>query len=587
MAKIPDEIIEKIQESTDIVEIISSHFPLKRAGRNFKALCPFHQEKTPSFIVSPDKQIFHCFGCNAGGNVFSFLMKYEQIDFLEAVQMLAKRAGIELPSKKEEVSREISDTRELMYKINQLACEYYHYVLLKTKQGYLALAYLKKRGLNHETISRFKLGFAPAGGSSLVEIFKKRGLDLNLACRLGLLVQKQDGTYFDRFRGRIIFLISDSKGRPAGFGARVLGESLPKYINSPDSEIFKKGRLLYCLNLSAPYLRQKDLCVVVEGYLDAITPFQAGIKNIVSTLGTALTIEQIRLLGRFTKNIIVVYDADQAGQEASLRNLDLLLQEGLNVKLVKLPEGFDPDSLVRTQGLKGFQEKLDGACDIFDYKSKFLMSRYSPRLLDDKIKIIEEMLSTIAKVPNAVLQSAYLEKLSQVLSVPREALVSEFKKIKSGRPADLNGDARFSPTSHFDSPVEKMLLRLILEDISLISELKERLDITNFRNPAVKKAIEALFELASTGPLLTPSKLLNRLKDEPTAGLITQILADDQLTADKRRIFDECINRIKREKVKNRLRELQAQIQTAEDNQNKTEAFKLIVEYNSLLKKEA
>ena len=349
---ISETIINQILDKVNIADIISGYIPLRRAGRNFKANCPFHHEKTPSFMVSPDKQIFHCFGCGAGGNVFGFLMKYERLEFPEAVQLLADKLGIEIPrsSAPPEERSEISK----IHSANDAAANFYHYTLLKMEHGKAACEYLKKRGVTEECIKRLKLGYAPPEWDSLFNHAKRKGLDHKILEKSGLALPGREGGFYDRFRHRIIFPIHNHKGQVIGFGARVLDETLPKYINSPETPVYNKGSHLYGLNLAAEHIKQKDFVIVVEGYLDFLTPFQAGIGNIVASLGTALTQDQVRLLKRFTKNITMVFDADSAGESASLRGLDIAVGEDMNAKVAALPQGYDPDKFTRELGADKF-----------------------------------------------------------------------------------------------------------------------------------------------------------------------------------------------------------------------------------------
>ena len=441
---IPENILEDILSRVDIVEVISGYMPLKRAGRNFKALCPFHREKTPSFMVSPDRQIYHCFGCGESGNAFGFLMQYERLEFPEAVETLAKKCGVTLPESKLLDAQTVSLSTQL-YKINELATLFYEH-LLNSEGGLSAKNYLIKRGIKAETIKLFKLGFAADRWDGLMNHLRAKNISLTLLEKAGLILTKEGGGYYDRFRNRIIFPIFDIKSRTLGFGARVLpapsealssskgkaegDNTLPKYINSPETPIYIKGRNLYGLNLARDAIRENDYVVVVEGYLDFMMPYQEGLKNIVASLGTALTNEQARLTKRYTHNVVMVYDADDAGELATLRTLDIFIEEGMEVKVVTLPEGFDPDLFVRKNGISAFKEKIEQAQNLFDYKLGILKSRYNPKDIHGKVKITQEMLSTIHKFKNAVLKSEYIKKLAQDLNLEEEPLLQELKKIK-------------------------------------------------------------------------------------------------------------------------------------------------------------
>jgi len=349
---IPPELINDIQDRCDIVELISSYIPLKKAGRNFKANCPFHNEKTPSFIVSPEKQIYHCFGCQEGGNALSFLIKYEHLGFKEAIETLAQRVGVKINF--EEKGDEKESYLSELYRINEIAGDFYQKHLLKNSNANL-IKYLESRSLGKEVINKFKIGLAPNQWDALINYLRAKSINLGLMEKTGLIIPKENGGFYDRFRNRLIIPIFDIKNRIIAFGARSLDESVPKYINSPETQIYIKGKSLFGLNIAKEAIREKSQCVIVEGYFDVITPMKEGFLNIVSSSGTALTIDQIRLLKRFTKNIVVVYDADAAGQLATLRSLDLFLEEEINVNVVDLPKGHDPDLYVRKFGIKKFE----------------------------------------------------------------------------------------------------------------------------------------------------------------------------------------------------------------------------------------
>ena len=295
---IPDELINQIQDRTDIAEVISGYIPLKRAGRNFRALCPFHHEKTPSFMVSADRQIYHCFGCGEGGNVFKFLMRYERMEFQEAVRHLAKKAGVELPEINSQVNAAQKNLTSQICNANELATEFYHQNLMKGPQAQGARAYLIKRGLKEPAVVKFKLGFAAEGWDGLINYLRTRNISLGIMEKAGLIIPKSGGGYYDRFRSRIIFPILDIRNRVLAFGGRVMDEAMPKYMNSPESPVYIKGDNLYGLNFTKDEIRQKDQVIITEGYLDFITPFEAGAANITASLGTALTENQIRQIGR-------------------------------------------------------------------------------------------------------------------------------------------------------------------------------------------------------------------------------------------------------------------------------------------------
>ena len=477
---IPQEIIDKVLDANDIVEIISGYIPLKRAGRNFKALCPFHHEKTSSFVVSPDRQIYHCFGCGVGGNVVNFLMRYERMEFPEALETLANKVGITIPK---DISKDASQgISQKLFAINELACNFYNNILVNSRDASSVRSYLEKRGIEPDTAKKFRLGYAPDKWDELIKYLRQKNISLSLIEKSGLISARDSGTgFYDRFRDRVIFPIFDIKSRVIGFGARATKEILPKYINSPETPIYSKGKNLFGFNFTKDVIRNKDSVVIVEGYMDFIVPFQEGLDNIVASSGTALTVEQIRILKRYTHNAIVVFDADQAGELAALRSLDLFLSSEMNVKVVSLPKGSDPDSFVRESGFDELKEKIDNALNLFDFKLNLLKTKYDINKSEDKAKIAKEMLQTIKKVKNEVLKSSYLKRLAEILSVREEALFIELDKVKDDSfVLDYN---RFSTKQSLNvKAVEKMIVKLLLEEEELVKQTKERLEVADFQD---------------------------------------------------------------------------------------------------------
>ncbi|MDD4980533.1 MAG: DNA primase [Candidatus Omnitrophica bacterium] len=581
--RIPENILEDILSRVDIVELISSFIPLKRAGRNFRALCPFHQEKTPSFMISPDRQIYHCFGCGAGGNAFNFLMQYERLEFPEAVETLAKKAGVALPEEQKEDYKAASLNTQL-YKINELAALFYANTL-NSAAGLGARNYLLKRGINEATIKLFKLGFAHDRWDALLNDLRSKNINLSLLEKAGLILSKEGGGYYDRFRNRIIFPIFDIKSRPLAFGARVLDATTPKYVNSPETPIYVKGRNLYGLNFSRDAIRQNDCVVVVEGYLDFIMPYQAGFGNIVASLGTALTIEQARLIKRHTRNVVMVYDSDDAGQMATLRTLDIFIEEEMNVRVVSLPKGFDPDLFVRKNDIGSFQERVRQAEDLFDYKLGILKSRYSKKDIQGKASICSEMLPTINRFKNAILRAEYIKKLAQELDIKEEALLQELKKVKEERPyQDLNAKDTHKKALNIN-PTEKLLIKLMLEETELINQLRERIEPGDFQDERAHQIVSLMFELMEQGKGIEPSKLINHLHDKNIAQVICESTLLPRIPSEnKENIINDCIQRIKGERLKLRKQRLHEQIKAAQALRDEKQLHRLTQEFHSLIK---
>jgi DNA primase len=581
---IPQRVLDDILDRVNIVEIVSHHIPLKKAGRNFKANCPFHHEKTPSFMVSPDKQIYHCFGCGAGGNIFSFLMKYERMEFIDAVTMLAKKAGVELPTRQTIPPKEASFINQL-FTINELAAAFYHGNLLNQERGKYAFDYLKKRNVSHEVCVKFKLGYSLNSWDALIRSMKTKGINAPLLAKAGLAIRSErDGSYYDRFRNRLVFPIFDVKGKIIAFGARVLDEGTPKYLNSPETPIYTKGLNLYGLHTAKSVAAREHYAIIVEGYLDLLSCYQAGIEHSVATCGTALTVEQSRLLRRFTNDVVMVYDADLAGQAAALRNLDVLISEGLSVRVVSLPGGHDPDSFINAFGVERFKALVAVAKDLFSYKLALLGAKYTKVTPEGKAKIVSEMLPTLWRVPNAVLKTSYMRKLAQDLDVDENALRAELKKIKGDYAYRYQEAEKPSDSQRLVRSAEKILISLMLEDPQLIESVKQHLGHEIFRDVQVRKIVKVLYDFSDEAKDITPHKLISYLDDEGASDLICELASDAQQYTDKEKNLHDCIKWIKQDAFRGRLKDLHTQIHLAQSDNDQIRLKELIAQYNNLVR---
>ncbi|MFA5286917.1 MAG: DNA primase [Candidatus Omnitrophota bacterium] len=580
---IPENILDDILTRINIVEIISGYIPLKRAGRNFKACCPFHHEKTASFVVSPERQIYNCFGCGESGNAFKFLMRYERMDFPEAVEALARKVGVILPQSEPIDSKAQGLVTEL-FKINELAAQFYC-ANLDSSYGVGPKDYLLKRGILPETIKALKIGFALDKWDSLINHLRGKGFSLDILEKAGLVVSRDAGGYYDRFRNRIVFPVFDIKGRVLGFGARVLDNSLPKYINSPETLVYTKGRNLYGLNLAKESIRENDFVGVVEGYMDFILPYQEGVKSIVASQGTALTIEQIRLLKRYTNNVVMIYDPDSAGELAALRSLDIFIEEEVNVKIVSLPKGFDPDSFVRKNGIEGFRKEIENAANLFDYKLSVLKSRYDIKDIANKAKVSAFMFETINKFKNAILRAEYLKKLSFELNVNEEALLEESKKgSKDKFRAAPQVNNKMKPLNI--SPTEKLLMSLMLEESSLINRIKDNFDPQDFKDERISRIVSVMFSLLEQGKEVKPQSLVNYLGDDISYLICgSEFLPEDMSLEHKERLVDDCLKRLKKDKAKVKREKLHEEIKVAQQSGEEGTLNRLIEEFHSLIKK--
>ncbi len=551
---IPNEIIDQILDKIDIVEIISGYIPIKKSGQNFKTHCPFHKEKTPSFTVSPSKQIFHCFGCGMGGNVISFLMKYERMDFIEAIKMLADKTGIALPQSSVGGKKK-NPFAEKLYDVNNLACNFYQRNLT---EGYAKdpYRYLVQRGLNERTIKHFRFGFAEDSWQGLLGFCERKSVELDISGKAGLILQNTDtGNWYDRFRNRIIFPIFDLRNRVLGFGGRALDEkTTPKYINSPETYIYTKGKHLYGLNFSKEFIKKQDYVIIVEGYFDLILPFQNDIRNIVATLGTALTVEQIGILKRLTKNVVMIYDSDKAGEAATLRGLDLLIKEDMNVRIAVLPKGTDPDSFVRREKRPGFMKILKESKDLFDYKLNVLTSKFKKGEPRGKARIVGEMLPTLAKIKNAVLKSSYLKKMSEALSVDEESIRTELKSVRPdiAETYPVRVDTR---NANRENLAELTLLAIVLEDTSFIKRIEEELGFGKFKDKSIDAILEKIGHFYKSGKKVTPSHLISYFEDNKIEEVVSEAVNIGQTIQDKNKGFGDCVRYIRKRNLKEALKD--------------------------------
>lgn len=590
MGLIPEEIITQVLERCDIVETIAGYIPLKRAGRNYKALCPFHNEKTPSFVVGTDKQIFHCFGCGTGGNVISFVMKQERIDFPEAVQILAQRAGISIPEDHPHRAQ-AQNFQQKLFDINHLTAQFFHTQLLSAVDpaAKAARKYLKDRQISLEAVKRCELGLAPDSWDRLLDFLRAKDISLNLMEKAGVIVPRENREgYYDRFRHRIIFPIFDVRARCLGFGARALnGDQGAKYINSPETAVYTKGQHLFGLHLTREAIRQKDEVIVVEGYLDFIIPFQAGVGNIVASLGTALTVEQIRLLRRYTQNVIMLFDADNAGQEATLRSLDLLIAEDMNVRVATLDSGDDPDSFVRKRGIEEFHNRVYQALSLFDYKLKILMNRYSYKTVEGKAMICAQILPTIRKFRSAIVKFGYIRQLAETLSVTEEALLLELQnhtEPSRSRPAAVH-PGRSGISSDNSRTVELKLLKLMLEEQVHIPFVRSELELSDFHDEKIKAVVSRVFEMSQQGLSMNTAHLMHYFDDMRISEMLSHlVMTDHWFAVDQEKLRRDYIDRIKRDRLKFKRQELSHQIRLAEISGDHQRLEDLKHRFNQLLK---
>jgi len=556
---ISDGLIDRISERADIVEVISHYLPLRKAGKNYKALCPFHQEKTPSFMVSSEKQLFHCFGCAAGGNVFNFVMKWEKISFPEAVKMIGEKVGISVAAFNEEGGKAI--LKEELYRTNEKVADLFQQEL---KRMASVKNYLKQRGFTPEMIDKFRVGWAPASRDFL-KIVQAKGILLENLKKLSLLIpsQKKDGWYA-WFRERLIFPIFTPEGRICGFGGRILDNSLPKYLNSSSSLIFDKGRILYGLNLSKEAIRQKEEVILVEGYTDVMALYQREIRNAVASLGTSLTSSQARLIKRYTDRVFIAYDQDKAGISATLRGIDLLLENDLEIRIISMPRGVDPADLVNKEGEGSFLQKKDEAPAYFDYRLNLEIQKRPSLRREDKRAIIGEIFPTLAKVRNLITFGELVRSLSQRLDLDEEMIRTEFKRFKRKERGFLSRP-EFLKIEDGQEKRERMLLQLMLDDEAVVKLVEERWDLDNFTNPDHHRIAKEIIISWKKGKR-SFSRLINQLREENLSSIISSFSLSKSpfKTDDKEKLALDLINKWQRSKVQERISELMKNIKESQ-----------------------
>ncbi len=503
MAIYSEDSIEEVINSNDIVDIVSGYVQLKRAGRNYMGLCPFHREKTPSFVVSPDKQIYHCFGCGQGGNVLGFIMKLENLEFVDALEFLANRAGIDLKPIKTNFVDKNKDIKDRIYAINLEAANHFYMNLYSTK-GKEALEYLYKRKLDDNTIKKFGLGYSN-NTNEMFEFLKSKGFTEDEILK-SAIVEKKENRYVDKFRNRLMFPITDIRDRVIAFGGRVMDDSKPKYINSPETLVYSKGKTLFALNIAK---REKlDKVLIVEGYMDTISLHQRGISNVIASLGTALTQEQAKLIRKYTTNVIISYDSDSAGQAATLRGLDILNSVGCEVKVLKLDadDVKDPDEYIIKYGSGRFNKVIENALTLVEFKLQLLINKFNLDKVDEKIKFLNEMANVLASISNDIERDVYVNKISKMTGISVEPINAEINKLRFKYESDLKNvnvsrpiipvnRANIKKDLTLTDKVEKYIIFLLLEkDINIYDKLKEKIKVENIRNDKYRDVVRKLYE---------------------------------------------------------------------------------------------
>jgi DNA primase len=461
--------VDEVRAAADIVKVVGDYVKLRKAGANYMGLCPFHQEKTPSFAVHPAKQIFHCFGCGVGGDVFKFVMMIDNLTFPEALRRLAEKMGITLSDTFGDATYDANArVRTALYKMHEAVAKFFASQLSGTTEGRLARAYLEDRGLTDEAVGRFRLGYAPADGQALTRQLSGAGYESELVEKSGLVVRDAErNRHYDRFRRRIIFPIANDSGKVVAFAGRALGDEQPKYLNSPETPIYTKGRVLYHLDRAAQAIRKLDYTILVEGYMDCIAVASSGIENVAACCGTSLTESQIRLLARYSRRVVVNYDPDSAGVAATERSLALLLEEGFEAKVLALPGGLDPDSFVRKQGPAAYRQLLATAPTYIDYLTERAVSTHNVNTPEGKVGAANAVMPYLAKVPNPMLRAELASRLAERLRLDERLLREELRRAAGEGRSQVQVKQDVASTA---SPAEKQLLRVFLEHEDLADE---------------------------------------------------------------------------------------------------------------------
>lgn len=571
-----DEILDDVKSSNDIVDVISQYISLKRSGRNYFGLCPFHNEKSPSFSVSPDKQIFHCFGCGVGGNIITFISKIEGIGFKEAIEVLAERANIKLPTIDNSADNKKEELKAKVYKVNSFTAEYYHKKLYEPTSK-IAQEYVKKRKLNNETIQSFKIGFS-GRFDELYQALKKEGFNDEEILESGLVNKNDSGKYIDRYRNRLMIPIFDERNRVIAFGGRVLDDSKPKYINSPENIVYIKGRHLFGLNVAKKGDTKRLL--IVEGYMDAISLHQRGITNVVASLGTALTTSQGWLLRKNCEQVILGFDSDGAGQTAIMRAVEVMQNMGCDMRILQMTGAKDPDEYILKYGSVRFQKLMDDAISLIEFKIKVLQKDLNLENASDKIKFLNEIAKLISKVENTMEREIYIEKIAKGYSISKEAIYAEVNKLQYANRKDKKVLEKEKPVvskirkeekhdvSEEITKRENTIIWILINSIDTYKTIKENIKIEDFKNEENKEILKEIYNALENGNTNINS-VLDHIDSEKIQGHLTEIMAEDYGITDNKKAIEDLLKKYELEKLENERDRLIEELNNASDSDKK------------------
>ena len=590
MVRYSEELIEEIKNSNDIVDVVSQYVTLKRSGRNFFGLCPFHKEKSPSFSVSPDKQIFHCFGCGVGGNVIHFVSKIENIDFRETIELLANRANITLPT----LDNSYQDNKRAIlkskvYQINEIAAKFYHENLYKPTSKE-AQNYIKKRKMDNRTLKSFLIGYSGTF-DELYRVLKQKGFTEEEILASSLVNKTDNGKFIDRFRRRLMIPIQDTTGRFIAFGGRVLDDSKPKYINSPENIVYSKGRNLFGLNIAKKGDTKK--IIIVEGYMDAISLYQRGITNVVASLGTSLTEQQGRLLRKNSEQVIIGYDADGAGQAATLRGLEILQNMGCDIRVLQIYGAKDPDEFVIKYGPERFQKCVDNAISLVEFKVKILKQNLNIDNVNDKIKFLNEIAKILAKVDNNMEKEIYIDKISSEYGISKEAIYGEVNKLIYNKNTEKKVLERPPIKSYINKQQNEKLDESIIKREKMViyilvnypkesyEAIKDKITVDDIKAKINKQIISKIYEQYEKGNV---NNIIDLFEEEEIVNYLSGIMADDFGISDINKCIEDLLNIYNKEKLINKRNEIIKQLENT-NNMNEEEIHELEKKLNDIILK--
>ena len=554
MPKYSDELINEIFTQNDIVDYVSQYVKLKKNGRDYTGLCPFHKEKSPSFHVNQEKQLFHCFGCGAGGNLVQFVMRSEGLDFVEALKLMADRAGIVLPEDDVQFDDKLYHKKKRILEINKTAARFYYETLTKDNRGAAGLEYLKKRGIDAKTITKFGLGYAPDAPDMLKKYMNKLGYTDEDLSDAGLLISR-NGKTLDKFRARVIFPIIDLRGNVIAFGGRIVdsiekdGYKPPKYLNSPDTPVFNKGKNLFSLNLAKKESAEK--CILCEGYMDVISVYKSGVTNITATLGTALTEDQAKLLMKYTDEIILCYDSDDAGQAATMRAIEIISSVGGKCKVMRLKGAKDPDEYINKNGVAMFRDVMDSSIPSTEYLINRVRKKYNLDTPDGKALYVEQSAEILARLPNAIEADAYIKKISDETEISKDAIYAEMKKHKSsdkistGTKRTIRTNINASKREDgVDTEAEKKLLGLIIDSKSSFLAVKDKFPPSEYSNDVLRRLAELVYGCYERGEPLEPPIIIAKFSSDD-ADYVSKIFCNLETYKDEKNTITQLVNTIK------------------------------------------